>query len=60
MVSNADCWDFRRCNQRTDPVHLAATMLVHGITRLLTQNEKDFRRYLPLIEILPLVPAVNP
>lgn len=46
--------------KQTHDANVVATMLVHGITRLLTHNEKDFRRYLPLIEILPLVPAVNP
>ena len=40
------------------PVHdanIVATMLTHGITRLLTQNEGDFTRYRPLIEVLSLV-----
>ncbi len=23
VVTDADCWDLRHCNQRTDPVHLA-------------------------------------
>ena len=46
-------------NPLNDPKNrAAATMLVHGVTRLLTHNEKDFRRFVPLIEILPLVPAV--
>lgn len=40
--------------KQTHDANVTATMLAHGIKKLLTQNEKDFRRYLPLIEILPL------
>ena len=32
--------------------NLAATMLVHGITRLLTFNAADFRRFEPLIALI--------
>ncbi len=46
--------------KQTHDANVAATMLVHGVTRLLTHNEKDFRRYIPLIEILPMVPTANP
>jgi predicted nucleic acid-binding protein len=34
--------------------NLVATMLVHGVTRLLTHNVEDFRRFEPFIEVLPL------
>lgn len=44
--------------KQTHDANVAATMLVLGITKLLTQNEQDFRRFVPLIEILPLVPTV--
>ena len=44
--------------KQTHDANVAATMLVHGVTRLLTHNEKDFRRLVPLIEILPLVAAL--
>jgi len=39
------------------PIHdanIVATMLVHRVGKLLTQNESDFARYVPAIEILPL------
>lgn len=32
--------------------NIVATMLAHGITRLLTFNEGDFRRFNSLIEIV--------
>jgi predicted nucleic acid-binding protein len=40
------------------PVHdanIVATMLVNGLKKVLTQNGKDFVRYAPLIEVLPLI-----
>jgi predicted nucleic acid-binding protein len=43
--------------KQTHDANVTATMLVHGITRLLTHNENDSRRFVPLIEILLLVPA---
>lgn len=39
--------------------NLVATMLVHGIDRLLTHNTEDFRRFEPWIEVLPLVAEVG-
>lgn len=45
--------------KQTHDANVAATMLVHSITRLLTHNEKDFRRFGPRIEILPLVLAAT-
>ncbi len=39
------------------PIHdanIVATMLAKGLSKLLTQNVKDFERYEPLIEIFPL------
>lgn len=35
--------------------NIVATMLVHGIPRLLTANPGDFRRYEPEIEVVALV-----
>ncbi len=32
--------------------NIAATMLTHGIPRLLTFNAADFRRFDPLIEVV--------
>lgn len=32
---------------------IVATMLAHGVTRLLTFNAADFRRFAPAIELLP-------
>jgi predicted nucleic acid-binding protein len=37
--------------------NIVATMLAHGIPRLLTHNVGDFRRFSTLIEILPLLEA---
>ena len=36
--------------------NIVATMLVHGVKRLLTHNTADFRRFASLIEVIPLVP----
>jgi predicted nucleic acid-binding protein len=33
--------------------NLVATMLAHGITRLLTFNAADFRRFGSLVELVP-------
>ena len=35
--------------------NIVATMLAYGISRLLTHNVGDFRRYAHLIEVIPLV-----
>ena len=37
--------------------NIVATMLVHGVKRLLTHNVADFRRFAPWIEVIPLVPS---
>jgi predicted nucleic acid-binding protein len=37
--------------------NIVATMLVHGIDRLLTDNVQDFKRFDSLIGIVPLRPA---
>ena len=34
--------------------NIVATMLTHGVTRLLTENVKDFKRFADLITVLPL------
>jgi predicted nucleic acid-binding protein len=34
--------------------NLVATMLVHGVTRLLTYNARDFQRFAAVIELEPL------
>ena len=36
--------------------NIVATMLAHGIAKLLTHNVADFNRYAGLIALLPLVP----
>jgi predicted nucleic acid-binding protein len=36
--------------------NIVATMLAHGITKLLTHNVADFSRFAPHITVLPLVP----
>lgn len=36
--------------------NIVATMLTHGVKRLLTHNTTDFRRFASLIEVAPLVP----
>lgn len=36
--------------------NIVATMQVHGIPRLLTHNVSDFKRYSPLITVVPLQP----
>jgi predicted nucleic acid-binding protein len=45
-------------NVKGKPVHdanIVATMRVHGVGKLLTGNLQDFVRFVPTIEILPLV-----
>jgi predicted nucleic acid-binding protein len=37
--------------------NIVATMLAHGLKRLLTHNVADFRRFSPWIDVIPLVPA---
>lgn len=37
--------------------NIVATMLAHGLNRLLTHNVADFRRFTPWIEVIPLVPT---
>jgi len=34
--------------------NIVATMLAHGVTRLLTFNTADFRRFTPAIELVPI------
>jgi predicted nucleic acid-binding protein len=34
--------------------NIVATMLVHGVAKLLTHNTKDFARFASVIEVLPL------
>jgi len=34
--------------------NIVATMLTHGVTRLLTENVKDFQRFADMITVLPL------
>ena len=36
--------------------NIVATMLAHGISKLLTHNVADFNRYSGLIEVVPLIP----
>jgi len=38
--------------------NLVATMLVHGVTRLLTCNARDFQRFAAVIELEPFGPAL--
>lgn len=40
--------------------NLVATMLVNGVTRLVTHNVADFQRFEPLIEVLPLSQWADP
>ena len=37
--------------------NIVATMLAHGLKRLLTHNVADFRRFSPWIDVVPLVPV---
>ena len=37
--------------------NIVATMLVHGLKRLLTHNVGDFKRFAPWIDLIPLVPT---
>jgi predicted nucleic acid-binding protein len=37
--------------------NLIATMLAHGVSRLLTFNEADFRRFSALVALEPVTPA---
>lgn len=37
--------------------HIVATMLAHGLKRILTHNVADFRRFSPWIDVIPLVPT---
>ena len=48
---------------RGKPIHdanIVASMRVHGIHTLVTQNQQDFVRYLPEIEILPMTTTTSP
>ncbi|MEI7646038.1 MAG: PIN domain-containing protein [Chloroflexales bacterium] len=48
-------------DRRVHDANIVATMLVHGVRRLLTHNIGDFARYAHLITVLPLVlPAPIP
>jgi predicted nucleic acid-binding protein len=40
--------------------NIVATMLAHGVRRLLTHNVRDFQRFTSLIEVLPLVEGGDP
>src|SRR5579859_3654394 len=45
----------KKIHPRGKQVHdanIVATMLAHGVTKLYTHNVSDFKRYLPLIQIL--------
>jgi predicted nucleic acid-binding protein len=45
------------------PIHdanIVASMQAHGIHTLVTQNERDFVRYVPQIEILPMTARPSP
>jgi len=37
--------------------NIVATMLAHGLKRILTHNVADFRRFSPWIDVIPLVPT---
>ena len=41
--------------RRVHDTNIVATMLVHGVRRLLTHNTGDFERYAHLISVVPLV-----
>lgn len=45
---------FPESDRRIYDANIVATMLVHGVRRLLTHNIRDFARYADLIEIIPL------
>lgn len=45
--------------RRVHDANIVATMLVHGVRRLLTHNIGDFARYAQLITVLPLVPPAQ-
>ena len=37
--------------------NIVATMLAHGLKRILTHNVADFRRFSPWIDVIPLLPT---
>ena len=43
--------------KRVHDANLAATMLAHGVTRLLTFNEADFHRFGALVAVEPIEPT---
>lgn len=43
-------------DRRIYDANIVATMLVHGVRRLLTHNTKDFARYADVITVVPLEP----
>lgn len=45
--------------RRVHDANIVATMLAHGIQRLVTHNTADFARFAHLIEIVPLVPPTT-
>ena len=46
------CRQFSFGGRQVHDANIVATMLAHGERRLLTFNEADFRRFIPLIEII--------
>jgi predicted nucleic acid-binding protein len=45
---------FEIAGKQVHDANIVATMLVHGITQLLTQNIADFSRFSSLITVMPL------
>jgi hypothetical protein len=50
------CTDYPAMLSHVHDANIAATMLAHGVTRLLTHNTKHFELLAPLIEVVPLIP----
>ena len=46
--------------RRIHDANIVATMLVHGVRRVLTHNTDDFVRFAAFIEVLPLLPPPVP
>ena len=45
--------------RRVHDANIVATMLAHGLRRLLTHNTADFARFTHLIDIVPLAPPAS-
>jgi predicted nucleic acid-binding protein len=45
--------DYPGSGKQVHDANLVATMLVHGVTGLLTYNAKDFQRFARLVELEP-------